>query len=171
MKLKVPISFCWDRYLWLSRIGMRSDELRTARVLQEYQHSSPPPLSDIWTTLFHQLPFMEIGSIQKIYCLNSTMLLDASLLTIQYYIKHQYWSSLDFYEIDTFGWGHEEVFDTPSLKTYAIFKKDAGILLILASLHKQQYNFITSYQLKKLSLWRCKGRQLVYDSGTGFLAI
>jgi hypothetical protein len=172
-----PFVFIWDKVIFLLSIGQRSNELESFERRKEYSElflndfEHQEKIKVIWSTLFkEQFPIPET-SINKIYRLNNTIFIDFSLKRITYYISNHFWSLLDFFEIDTWSWSDKDVFEQPSLITYAIIKKDKTVNIVVASLINQQYTLLRSYTIKKIPLWKFKKRQLAYDADKGFLSI
>jgi hypothetical protein len=155
----------------------KSDELRSYVNCKEYcenflnDFNHQERIENIWSPLLHEKLHLNKDEIDKIYRLNFTYRSDSSLKKIEYYLRNRFWSSLDLFEINTFYWSHEEVFETPSLITYLIIKKDKSCLIVLASLQKQKYTLLKTYEIKKLSLRKFRGRQLVFSTENGFLTI
>jgi len=137
--------------------------------LREYNYTEK--MAKIWATLDDQGISLDRDELDRIYRLNSSWMQDWTVKRVDYYIRNHFWSLLDFFEVDSFNWSDEQVFDTPSLVTYGVFGKNKKITIIVVSLKEQRYQLLKSYKLKRLPLWRFKKRQLTYEKDKGFLSI
>lgn len=133
--------------------------------------SLPNRVRTIWSSLFDgQLPLNE-EEINKIYDLNYTIFFDFAFKRVDFYIKNHFWSLLDLYELDTWKWSDQNIFTAPKLVTYAIFKKDGGIMIIVVKLEDRKYSLLRHYNIHRLPLWKFKRKELVYEGKDGFISI
>jgi hypothetical protein len=170
-------SFIKDKVIHVAFLFTKSDELSSYKEIKEYSENflnnfnHQEKTRKIWLSLFNEKMPVRQKDISKIYRLNFTFLSDLSLKRVQYYIDNHFWSLLDYFEIDTWNWRDQDIFESSSLITYLIITNNGLSILILTELHEGKYEVIKTYYIKRIPLWKLKSRKLVYSSEKGFLSI
>ncbi len=173
--MKYVLTFIWDIFTFIIAIFDKVKEYRRYKLLDDgfihnrmdYEYKNRFRLE--WGKVLSSIP-ITLNDLKKVYSIQSTTYVPPVTKTMEYYIKHRFWSALNFHEIDTFDWSDEEFYNgilmNKGLEIYYVITTKEPIIL-LATLEQGKLEYIKHYNDIKVPLYKIRRRQVVYEEEKG----